>query len=187
MLPSARAPRPFHHGGVPACASTAAPEAKRETPGQFLGWFSDGLLLVDELLPPFPLPNEAAGAIKAGSPSFPTRGGRSRASAPLPSRADIFQSRPHRRSSLVLCAPLFTPQPPGMSAESRWQEHLWEIASRCSFARGQIHQRAPGQRQRGHGADSVPITHQRGSLSVYGLVGGQESWGESGFVGAFDG
>lgn len=64
-------------------------------------------------------------------------------------------------------APLFIPQPLGMSAEPRWQEHLWEITSRCTFARGQIHQRAPGELSRGHGADSVPITHQRGSLDVY--------------------
>lgn len=31
----------------------------------------------------------------------------------------------------------------------------------------QIHQRAPGERSRGHGADSVRITQRRGSLHVY--------------------
>lgn len=71
MLLSARAPRPFHHLAALACAGTAAPEASWEALDQFLGWFSDGILLVYELLPLFPLLNKAAEVEGESRPILP--------------------------------------------------------------------------------------------------------------------
>lgn len=124
MLLSAPAPRPFHHRPVLACAAAAAaPGAGWGAPRQSLRWLSDGLLLVYELLPPFPLPNEAAGVetgIEANSSLFPNTGEADPVRRPRSHHAlsppPIFFV-PIPKSDLifilVLCAPLFTPQPPG--------------------------------------------------------------------------
>lgn len=71
MLLSSRAPRPFHHVRVLACAGTAGPEANWEVLDQFLGWLSDGVLLVYELLPLFPLLNEVAKVERESRPILP--------------------------------------------------------------------------------------------------------------------